>query len=159
MDSLTGDIIRHGQCLECDSVSSSTVPRPPTGAAFQQDVLSMAKEVAEVLNRLYCCSHTEVRLDSPTDDQGVCTLFATLGDEHSHAVEEISSAAKDAIFSRTSRSRGVCLIGYKRAPFVSTPEGFTAKLGSVSRKRQACRQFYSDGHCKFMEACYWQHPT
>lgn len=160
MNSLpAGDVVRHGQCLECSSEAGSTVPRPPTGAAFQQEVSSMAQEVAEVLNRLHCCSHAEVRLDSSTDDQGVCTLFATLGEEDSHAVEEISSAAKDAIFSRTSRSRGVCLIGFKKAPFVSTPEGFTANLGSVSRKRQACRQFYADGQCKYKEACYWQHPT
>jgi len=113
----------------------------------------------QTLKAFDCCSHTEVQLDRLADDQGSCKLLATLGDDYSHAVDDLLSAAKEGIFSRTSRSRGVCLIGYRRTPFMFTPEGFSCKLGTVAGRREACRQFYAEGQCKYMDTCYLKHPS
>lgn len=137
----------------------STVPRPPIGVVFQQEVFAMVEEVAGVLRHLECCAQAEVRMESSSSDQGVCTLVATVIPERLHTVEQLTQAAKEAVYSRTSRSRGVCLIGFKKMPFTPTPEGFTAQFGTVSPKRQACRQLYTDGRCKYMESCFWRHPV
>lgn len=139
----------------------SGMSRPPAGAAFQESVVALAEAAAAALQELDCYSHSEVRFDWGADegDGGVCSLLVTPRLGHCEALEVISAKTQEAILARTSRSAGVCLIGYKTEPFVLTPQGFVAKLGEVCARRQVCRQFYAEGCCKYMDSCYRQHPT
>jgi len=134
------------------------VPGPPSGIAFQEEVRRVAEEVAQALCQLEYAPQTEAIMTNKSTDEGICTITATLAKEHQDSMKHLLTNAKDEIFQRTNRSRGVCLLGYKKTPFTSTPDGFTAMLGTVSPKRQACRQFYAEGRCKYMDDCYWQHP-
>jgi len=141
------------------SESSTLLPGPPIASAFQQEVLSLAREVELVLHRLPPAPRTEAILSEMTCDEGTCTLTAFLRLEHKDRVYDLVDVAKEAIFAHTSRSRGVCLLGYKKAPFngfKTTPTGFVAKFGSVSPKKQTCRRFYETGKCR--HDCWWQHP-
>merc|ERR1740121_3625016 len=97
-------------------------------------------------------------MEIASSDDGTFTVTARLSHEKQECVKHLLTIAKDEIFKRTSRSRGVCLLGYKKTPFIPTPEGFVAKLGTVSSKRIGCRQFYAEGRYKYHSECYWQHP-
>lgn len=146
--------------LEPSKLQSSAapfVPGPPKGVSFHQEVFAVAEEVTEVL-RQHECAPDMHSFSSSTDEEGVTTLTMQLGLEYEERSQELVSLAKEAFFSRTNRSRGVCLIGYKKTPFKTTETGFTASFASVSRKRQACRQFYANGRCRYEKECWWHHP-
>jgi len=130
----------------------------PKGMAFQQHVLSVVEEVAKALREMHCAPHTQVCLISHSADSGACTLAVTLGLHQQQWIERLIDAAKEAVFSRTSRSLGACLLGYKSVPFQPTAAGFTARVGTVARKRKACRQLYTKGSCNHMHRCWWEHP-
>jgi len=145
-------------CKLPSSEELSFVPGPPKGVSFHQEVFAVAEEVAEVLRQHECAPEMHASLSSTTDDDGVTTLTMMLGLEHQERSQELVGLAKDTFFLRTNRSRGVCLIGYKKTPFKTTETGFAAAFGSVSRKRQACRQFYANGRCRYEKECWWHHP-
>jgi len=141
-----------------DSSAAPFVPGPPKGITFHQEVFAVADEVAEVLRQHECAPDMHASLSGATDDEGVTTLTMMLGLEHQDRSHELLSLAKETFFAHTNRSRGVCLIGYKKTPFKTTETGFTSSYASVSRKRQACRQFYANGRCRYEKECWWHHP-
>jgi len=142
--------------------SSEQVPGtgPPVGSAFQAEVLAVAEAAARRLQQHGCAPRTQVHMvtDMGEGAKGICTLTASVEPDHQSSVAELIALAKDAIYSLTSRGRGVCLLGYKKKPFHMTPIGFDAKLGTVARKRRACRQIYGLGRCIHGPRCWWEHP-
>jgi len=129
---------------------------PPKGDAFHNEVLVVATEVGQLLQELECAPEMQTRISGATGDTTV-TLTLAIGLEHQGSADQLVESAKTTLYSRTNRSRGVCLLGYKKHPFDATPTGFTARVGSVCRKRQACRQFFAGGACKYGKECWWAH--
>jgi len=137
--------------LSSDAVGSRT--GPPSGQAFLEEVLRVTEELAEVARTSEGSPLAEV---SQAGMQ--FNVSARLPREQAHLFDPLVALVSDSLFANTSRSRGVCLIGYLREPFVVSPDGFSSRLGTVQPKRLACRPFYKNGHCPSYEQCKWQHP-
>lgn len=144
---------------------SGRSPLNPEASAwmpFQFTVMAIAEEVAASLSKLGLplqTLQTEVSLSNTLIGQDVCTLIAKVPREHLRFAERLIMAAKQAIYEGTCRSRGVCLLGFKTAPFRPTATGFEARLATVAAKRQECRKLYADGFCRHGDHCFRQHPT
>jgi len=132
---------------------------------FQTRVFDMAEIVRQALDEARCVP--SAHLLSPQCSvaagerrTGLCTLTAVLDWEHQHQAQKLLALAEEAVFVHTNRSCGVCLIGYKEAPFKKDPtdSGFTAELGSVVRKRHSCRKLFELGHCRHGDECLRAHP-
>jgi len=130
---------------------------PPKGISFHQEVYALSEEVAEVLRQHACAPAMHLSVATNVEE-GATTVMVMIPLEYEERAEELVGLAQEALFSKANRSRGVCMLGYKRAPFTITENGFIAKFGSVSRKRQACRQFYANGFCRHDTTCWWHHP-
>lgn len=143
-------------CAQSDS--QAEVPRP-SGSDFQLEVVAVAEEVAGALHQLGLRVHTEIGLSGPAVGESACTLTAQVSKEHLPLTQHFIAVAKESIFERTGRGRGVCLLGFKATPFKSTSTGFCAQLATVAPKRQACKKLYSEGFCKHGHDCRQQHPV
>jgi len=138
----------------CSGTPRSAITR----SEFLQEVLAVAEEVGEVLCRLACAPAVEARIERAIGEEAVVILKAGVQAQSQAWADGIVAAAKETFFSSPYPFRGVCLLGYKKHPFRSTPTGFMARFGSVRRKRQACRQFYGHGKCRYEHHCKWEHP-
>jgi hypothetical protein len=67
--------------------------------------------------------------------------------------------AKNALYSATSESKSIYIMGYNAEPFFSKPEGFVAMLADMQNESRACWDYYTTGVCHRDCACRWEHPT
>lgn len=131
----------------------------PTGKVFFVEVLKIAEDVGRHLQREFDVQAKAKFLSLP-GGEGSCGLVATMHpDDLTRLRFPVERAAKDGIFERTNRTRGVCLLGFKAAPFKPLPDGFSTTLATVPSKRRECRRIYRNGTCRLGAACTWEHPS
>jgi len=132
----------------------------PTGSVFKEEAFALVEEVAAVLLQEYGLDARVTMGEHPCSE---CVVSLVANFKPSDTLEfqqACEAAAKDNIYERTNKTRGVCLIGYKAAPFLpkQAGDGFTATFATVvSRRRGECRVFYRTGRC--FGDCHKEHPV
>jgi len=131
----------------------------PIGSVFQQEAFALVEEVAAVLLQEY---GLDARVTMGGHPSCECVVSLVPNFKPSDTLEfrqRCEEAVKDNVYERTTKTRGVCLIGYKHMPFEPKQgcDGFTATFASVSQKRSECRNFYRFGWCH--DDCKLQHPA
>lgn len=132
------------------------------GRAFRQQVLAVCHEVAGVLRELPCCVEVLVEMYGVSRLSCSCTLTATIAledEQQSFSYDEHMRIAQEAIYRRTSRGSGVCLLGYKRTPFQWFGHGFKAYVASVVPKKLECNRLFKEGWCDGRGVCSHKHPA
>mmetsp|Transcript_20787 Transcript_20787/g.64950 ORF Transcript_20787/g.64950 Transcript_20787/m.64950 type:complete len:276 (-) Transcript_20787:60-887(-) len=86
-------------------------------------------------------------------------IMAQVQPEDMHRAEYLLKLAKEALLGTTEQSSSVKVMGYRQAPFLPLPQGFTASLGAVQDASQACYDAYGKGFCRRGCACRWEHPS
>jgi len=109
-----------------------------TQSMFRASIALLVQEVASKVQQSRLCWGVESLWHGGSAATG-CTLKAYIGPKHTRSSKRLANAAKEAIVRHTFQSRGVQLVGAKKAPFVPTAQGFVAMLGSAPEKGEACR--------------------
>jgi len=86
-------------------------------------------------------------------------VVAKLPQELMAQKEQLLSAAKAALLRAAERSQSCYVVGYGRAPFVSSPLGFSALLANVDDSSKACWDLLQHGFCEYEGCCRRQHPA
>jgi hypothetical protein len=127
--------------------------------SFKQEVadlaMTMCHSLLAKLGDNTCVDQVEAVKEN--DGQG-WTIEVTSKEESSPYKEYVLGLAKSALFSTTSVSDTVYILGYAAQPFVSKSQGFVAILGDMQDDTQACWDMYSKGKCSRDCVCRWQHP-
>jgi len=132
----------------------------PSGTVFQMEVLAVAEEVAAALREEYNVDAVARFWGMANGQGGGCVLVASIEPESFFVLrDQVEQAAKDGIFQRTNRTRGVCLIGFSSAPYIPTPQGFAVNLATVASKKKECRRLYRNGFCRRGPKCDMEHPA
>jgi len=132
----------------------------PVGKQFEEQVLSLCQEVANVLREFSFCLEVSVQMSGLSGCDDICMIFATIAGESQYEnYRKLIHTAQEGIYSRTSRGSGVCLLGYKTGAFTETQQGFKAWLAGVLPVRSACRKLFHTGHCRQKAKCPFMHPT
>jgi len=134
----------------------------PIGSVFQMEVLAVAEEVACALREEFK-ANAAARWRRPAEGQGQggeCALAVMIEQENFFSLRgQVVQAVQDGIFQRTNRTRGVCLLGFRSAPYIPEPQGFSVLLATVATKRKECRRIYREGYCHAGHNCSWEHPA
>lgn len=109
-----------------------------TQSMFRASIDLLVQEVASKVQQSRLCWGVESLWHGGSAATG-CTLKAYIDPKHTRSSNRLANAAKEAIVRHTFQSRGVQLVGAKKAPFVPTAQGFVAMLGSAPEKGEACR--------------------
>jgi len=131
----------------------------PIGGVFQEEVLKLAREVAGELQGTFGGLQAWPQFWSHSRDHGVCTLVATVNSKDAETSgDAIQAAVEEDVLNRCSKTRGVCLLGFKQEPFTRMPHGFSTTFANVCSKRRHCRDLYRDGYCR-KSWCGYEHPS
>lgn len=126
--------------------------------AFQAEAQQLLEKVRLAVQMSGGCASAEMSWCGLPSRKSSCVLTAVLPPEHLCYAEQLVTTAKEAVMAVTSRSTGVCLMGYKQTPFLPKPQGFMATLGEMRDETRACWSMYTTGFCKRGGACRWKHP-
>lgn len=127
----------------------------PTGSIFLQEAFAVVCEVAQELQQKHGIDARATFCEHPGRD---CDISLVANLKKCDSVVCCEEAAQESVRQRTSKTRGVLLIGFQHVPFPRkrSDDGFTCTLANATRKRTECRQFYRMGQCS---GCQMEHPS
>merc|ERR1719502_699184 len=104
-----------------------------------------------------CSLVSQVEAVKSKESQG-WTIEVSPKENSASTKDYLLELAKGALFSATSSSNTAYIMGYAKAPFMSTPRGLVTILGDMQDESRACWDFYSNGRCTRECECRWEHP-
>lgn len=122
---------------------------------FTQQVADLATAVTTTLRE--CSYADQVEAFVNEDCQG-WNIEVTAKEELSSHREYLTTLAKNILFSGTSKSNTLYIMGYAAKPFITKAEGFVTILGDMQDESRACWDLYSKGSCCRECECRWEHP-
>lgn len=122
---------------------------------FKQQVADLATAVTTTLRECSYADQVEAFLDE--DCQG-WNIEVTAKEELIPHREYLTTLAKNILFSGTSSSNTLYIMGYAVKPFITKAEGFVTILGDMQDESRACWDMYSKGTCCREGECRWEHP-
>jgi len=127
---------------------------PSFASAFKQEVADVALAVTAELES---CTYAD-KVETFKDKSGQGWTIEVLPKEELKPHKEyLVSLAKNLLFSATSNSNNVYIMGYSAKPFVEKSQGFVTVLGAMQDESKACWDFYSKGACSRSCECRWEH--
>jgi len=74
--------------------------------------------------------------------------------------EHLLTLAKNALFSASSNSEILCIMGYAGKPFMENSRGIVTILGNMRDESKICWDMYMKGACSCSgDQCRWEHPS
>jgi len=127
---------------------------PSFASAFKQEVADVTLAVTAGMES---CTYAD-KVETFKDKSGQGWTIEVLPKEELKPHKEyLVSLAKNLIFSATSNSNNVYIMGYSAKPFMEKPQGFVTVLGAMQDESKACWDFYSKGACSRSCECRWEH--
>lgn len=140
------------------AAGKGSATKAATKAAAPVDLLrQLAMVVAAVSAAISGTGH--VKSAKATEGPRGWSIIAKISAEDAEHKEAALNAARDALLRAAKDSGAVYVLGHKAEPFLSTPVGFAASLGTVADDGAACWNMINQGFCRRGTACRFEHPA
>lgn len=124
-------------------------------SSFKQEVADVTMAVMATLTE---CAFAD-KVEAVKDSHAQGWTIEVMPNETSKPDQEyLLALAKNALFSATSNSNSVYIMGYSAKPFVSTSDGFVGVLGDMQDETRVCWDLYCKGVCSRGCDCRHAHP-